>query len=102
MCAINATKKLRGVGNTPAPPLSAAKLLCSGRSPEHRAATVLDRAHEIPLMTTEPSGSWRKNDRLVHVIHYNPKSAFVRTHANGALRYCDFFPRVVFPPAHAK
>src|SRR5262249_50896017 len=69
---------------------------------QYRTATVLDRAHEIPLLTTEPSGSGRKNDRLVQFIHYNPKCAFVRTHANGTLCNSGFFARVAVPPAHAK
>ena len=74
------------VGDLPAPGLSAAKSRRAIWLPKHRHGTVSDRAHEVPLPTTEMSGARKENDPLIEAAELDAKPAFVGAAHVGANR----------------
>jgi hypothetical protein len=77
MSTVIGIKELGGIGNTSAPALPATELCRAWWSPQNRAATILIRAHEIPLVATKPSRSRREDNRLLDVSHFDPEIALM-------------------------
>jgi hypothetical protein len=65
------------VSDLPAPGLPTAESRRAIWLPKHRDGTVSDRAHEIPLPTTEMSGARNENDPLIKAAELATKPAFV-------------------------
>ena len=69
--------ELRLIRDTAAPSLSATKSRSPVRLPKHRRRPIHDRAHEVPLPTTEVPGARKENNPLIEPAKLDAKPAFV-------------------------
>src|SRR4051794_8391263 len=81
------------IGDLPAPGLPTAKPSRARWLPKHRYGTVSNRAHEIPLPTTEMPVLWNESDPLIEAAKLDAKPAFVTaTHVRADAATGDFAP----------
>ena len=91
------------VSDLPAPGLSAAKSRSAVWLPKHRHGTVSDRAHKVPLPTTEMSRSRNEDDPLIKATKLDTKpSLVVSAHVRGNTAGGNFAPIRMRPPYSTK
>src|SRR5262249_51841553 len=88
MGTVARVEELRGISNTPASPrFPTIKPRCARRSPQNRAATVHDRANEIPLVTAERSRSGTEHNCLLAILDLDTQPPLILSHMGR--KVCD-------------